>query len=142
MPNLSISQLPLITSGSPSSLMVIVSYDVVPSGVTYSIPFSSVTQQIAGNYSTSAITTNQTLTWSNNYYGISGATSVTLTLPSTSGKDGYFIIIKDESGNCSTNTITINASGGSLIDGETSVVMNINYISLTLMVRNGNWYII
>lgn len=45
MPNLPISQLPESLSGSPDSLMVIVNYDIVPSGVTYSIPFSALTSQ-------------------------------------------------------------------------------------------------
>jgi hypothetical protein len=41
MPNLPISQLPLAISGQPSSLMVIVNYDVESSGITNSIYFSS-----------------------------------------------------------------------------------------------------
>ena len=45
MSNLPISQLPEALSGSPDSLMVIVNYDIVPSGVTYSIPFSALTSQ-------------------------------------------------------------------------------------------------
>ena len=45
MANLPISQLPTALSGSPDSLMVIVNYDLVSSGVTYSIPFSALTAQ-------------------------------------------------------------------------------------------------
>lgn len=45
MPNLPISQLPLASSGYPDSWMVIVNYDVVPSGVTYKIPYTAVTYE-------------------------------------------------------------------------------------------------
>ena len=48
MPNLPISQLPLVTSGQPESLMVIVNYDIDPSGVTNSIFFSSLTEHFSG----------------------------------------------------------------------------------------------
>lgn len=66
MPNLPISQLPESLSGSPDSLMVIVNYDIVPSGVTYSIPFSALTSQFnpglftqTGNSPTVSATTTE-----------------------------------------------------------------------------------
>jgi len=55
-----------------------------------------------GYYSTTGLTTGQTLTWSKTYWGISAQTNVDLILPSTLNKDGYYIIIKDEAGNCGT----------------------------------------
>lgn len=45
MPNLPISQLPLAASGYSDSWMVIVNYDLVPSGVTYKIPYTAVTYE-------------------------------------------------------------------------------------------------
>lgn len=137
MASLPISSLPLATSGNPDSLMVIVN-----SGVTDRIYFSALTEQF-NTYITTGITVNTVLNWSYKYYGVNNSTSITLTLPTTSGMDGRYIIIKDEIGTCSINSITINPDNISeLIDGESSVIMNINYMSLTFIVRNGNWFLI
>jgi hypothetical protein len=137
MPDLPISSLPLSSSGSPDSLMVIVN-----SGVTESIYFSALTNQFVA-YTIEEISTGTTLTWSYNYYGLQNSTNITLILPTTSGKDGYYITIKDEVGTCATNNVTILPdSVGELIDNESSIVMSINKMSLTFMVRNGAWFLI
>lgn len=47
MANLPISELPLVPSGSPESLMVIVDYSTESSGVTSSIYYSSITNDIS-----------------------------------------------------------------------------------------------
>jgi len=94
-----------------------------------------------GYYATTGITTGQTLTWDKTYWGISGSSNVNLTLPTTTSKDGYYLIIKDEAGICGTYRIRITPASG-LIDGNNYVDMNINYMSLTCMVRGGNWYLI
>lgn len=93
-------------------------------------------------YETTEINSDDTLTWNNTYYGVKVTAPAILTLPSTFGRKGQFLIIKDELGNCATNPITLNPVGGSLIDGQISSVMNINYMSLTLIVRSNNWWII
>lgn len=97
--------------------------------------------QDLGVYSTTGITSSQTITWDKTYWGISGSTNVDLSLPTTVGKDGYYFIIKDESGLSGTYRIRLTPSIG-LIDGNNYVDMNINYMSLTCMVRDGNWYLI
>jgi hypothetical protein len=94
-----------------------------------------------GYYSTTGITTSQTITWDKTYWGISGSTNVDITLPTAVNKDGYYLVIKDESGNSGTNRIRLTPTSGT-IDGNSYVDMNINYMSLTLIARNGNWYII
>ena len=94
-----------------------------------------------GYYSTTGLTTGQTLTWGKTYWGISAQTNVDLILPSTLNKDGYYIIIKDEAGTCGSYRIRLTPASG-LIDGNNYVDMNINYMSLTCMVRGGNWYLI
>jgi len=94
-----------------------------------------------GYYATTGITTGQTLTWDKTYWGISGSTNINLILPTTTSKDGYFLIVKDEAGICGSYRIRITPSSG-LIDGNDYVDMNINYMSLTLMVRGGNWFLI
>jgi hypothetical protein len=95
----------------------------------------------AGYYTTTGITISQTLTWDKTYWGISGSTNVDLTLPPTTAKEGYYLIIKDESGSCGIYRIRITPSSGT-IENTTFVDMNINYMSLTCIVRNGNWYLI
>jgi hypothetical protein len=94
-----------------------------------------------GYYSTTGITTGQTLTWDKTYWGISGSSNVNLTLPSVTAKEGYYLIIKDEAGICGTYRIRLSPTSGT-IDGNNYVDMNINYMSLTCMVRGGNWYLI
>jgi len=94
-----------------------------------------------GYYAITGITTGQTLTWDKTYWGISGSSNVDLTLPTTTSKDGYYLIVKDEAGICGTYRIRITPASG-LIDGNNYIDMNINYMSLTLMVRGGNWYLI
>jgi len=92
-------------------------------------------------YSTSGLTSSETLTWDKSYWGISANTNVDLILPSVINKDGYYLIIKDELGFCGTYRIRLTPSSG-LIDGNNYVDMNINFMSLTCMVRGGNWYLI
>lgn len=94
-----------------------------------------------GYYTTTGLTTSQTLTWEKTYWGISGSSNVDLTLPPNSTKDGYYLIIKDEAGTCGIYRIKVTPLSG-LINGSTSIEMKINYMSLTFMSRNGNWYTI
>ena len=92
-------------------------------------------------YTTTGITTSQTITWDKTYWGISGTTNVDITLPSTTSKDGYILIIKDEAGIAGSNRIRLIPTTET-IDGNPFVDMNINYMSLTIMARNNNWWII
>jgi hypothetical protein len=82
-----------------------------------------------------------TLSFNYNYYGINYSGQVNLTLPNPSGFDGRNINIKDESGNAGIYRIRLTPSFG-LIDGATYVDMNLNYISLNIVARNNNWWII
>jgi len=139
MPDLRISQLPFITSATKNSLFVVVDYTVEPSGTTSSMAYSSITNNT--DYLVTGVTSSHTLTWDKTYWGISATTNVDLTLPSTTGKEGYFLIIKDEAGSCGSYRIRLTPSSGT-IDGSSYVDMNINYMSLTCLVRGGNWYLI
>lgn len=136
MANLRISQLPSASKGYRNSIVAIVNYTPESSGRTEGLLFSAFTAlEVTG------ITTSQTLTWDKDYWGVSGTSNVNLTLPTTTSKDGYKLIIKDEAGNCGTYRIRLTPASG-LIDGNSYVDMNINYMSLTCMVRGGNWYLI
>lgn len=136
MANLKISQLPPALKGYRNSIVPIVNYIPESTGRTEGLLFSAFT-----TFEVTGITTSQTLTWDNDYWGISGTSNVDLTLPSTTNKDGYKLTIKDEGGNCGTYRIRLTPTSG-LIDGNSYVDMNINYMSLTCIVRGGNWYLI
>jgi hypothetical protein len=94
-----------------------------------------------GYYDTTGITSSQSITWDKTYWGVSGLTNVDITLPSTTSKDGYSLIIKDEGGTAGTYRIRVTPTSG-LIDGNSYIDMNINYMSLTFVARNNNWWII
>ena len=108
---------------------------------------TSITGPISGLCCTSSIITTgitssaATLNLYTNYYGVNFNGNVDLTLPNPTGKDGYELHIKDEGGYAGTTRIRLTASTG-LIDGNSYVDMNINYMSLHLIARNNNWWII
>ncbi len=84
MPNLPISLLPLVSSGQPESLMVIVNYDIDPSGVTNSIYFSSLTEQFSGATGTSGSSGSSGTDGSSGSSGTSGSDG-------SSGTSGSYI---------------------------------------------------
>lgn len=91
---------------------------------------------------TSGITASTaTLNINVNYYGVVHNSNVDISLPNPSGYDGYNINIKDESGNANIYRIRLTPLSG-LIDGNNYVDMNTNYMSLHIIARNNNWWII
>ena len=68
--------------------------------------------------------------------------SVQLLLPKISDVGERDLRFKDEEGNAALNNITIIASGSDLIDGDTTAIMNRNYMAIGLY-NDGvsNWYI-
>ena len=93
-------------------------------------------------YTTLGITTSSsTLDINYTYYGVNYSGDVDLTLPDATGLDGNFLIIKDEGGNSGTYRIRL-LSSLNLIDGNSYVDMNTNFMSLTIIARNNNWWII
>lgn len=75
------------------------------------------------------------------YIGVNSPTPCTITLPCFGIKAGRLIIVKDESGLCSTNPITVVAGDGGTIDNDTSAIMGINNMTLQFIYRDG-WRII
>jgi hypothetical protein len=71
------------------------------------------------------------------YIGVNYAGPVNIILPNNV-KNGRTVVIKDESGICNTNNITITSFS---IDNNTTVVLSINNGSLTFIYNNG-WRII
>jgi hypothetical protein len=70
-----------------------------------------------------------------------GICTVTLPLGSSPTDDGKFINIADEVGGVSYGNrgILVQGQGGQLINGETSVLMKIERMSLDFMFRNNSW---
>ena len=89
-------------------------------------------------------TATDTVSFSFQYYGVTytgGICTVTLPLGVSPADDGKFINIADEVGNISYGNrgILVQGSGGQLINGQTSVLMKIDYMSLNFMFRNNSW---
>ena len=83
-------------------------------------------------------------TFSYEYYGVTymgGICTITLPLGTSPADDGRFINIADEVGGVSWGNrgIMVQGSGGQLINGETSVLMKIERMSLDFLFRNNSW---
>lgn len=65
----------------------------------------------------------------------------TINLPAATGQDGRIIVINDEGENAGANNITINASAGEEVNFNASLVLNLNGVCVTLVARNGDWYL-
>jgi hypothetical protein len=91
-----------------------------------------------GNTQTGLVTTYSALV--SDYY-IGCAAGITVNLPTIGLVAGKQYVIKDESGAATTNHITI-AGGGNLIDGQTSIILVINYAALTVYWTGAKWSIV
>ena len=89
------------------------------------------------DFRTILVTTNYTANNKDYYIGVNCPTTCTITLPNNK-KNGRHLIVKDESGLCSINNITVI---GNSIDNDTTAVMGINNMALHFVYRNG-WRII
>jgi len=70
------------------------------------------------------------------------STLVNLTISSTSIEKGKTIVIKDAAGNSSTNVINVISENSETIDGQSSITIQNNYSSITLVSDGTNWFII
>jgi hypothetical protein len=101
---------------------------VVGSDINYSV------------WSRTAVTTaTYTVLHSDHYIGINYGGNVTIYLPDGITNKKY--IFKDESGQSSRNKITIIPAQGQTIDGQQSIVISINYASITLVFGATEWHI-
>jgi hypothetical protein len=120
-----------------------VEYVWVYDGVSYL--WMQPTQLGGVQYNTAVINTaTYSPTFACEYYGViynSGICTITLPLGVSPDDDGKFITIADEIGGVSYGNrgILVQGSGGQLINGNTSVLMRIERISLTFLYRNSAW---
>lgn len=73
------------------------------------------------------------------YVGINVASAVTVNLPV--GYTGQVFVIKDESGSASINNISIIPNGSQTIDSDSSVLINSDYGSISLLFNVNKWII-
>lgn len=74
------------------------------------------------------------------YIGVNYAGPVTITIPTHPGfPDGYELRIKDESGNCATNPITVSAT---VDNDENGFVLRINNGGITMVYHRNSWRIV
>lgn len=110
-------------------------------GSSYKATISQVQDSIL-IFKTSGITTSATtLVEGITYYGVNFSGNVDLNLFNISGVDGINLHIKDEGGTAGVNRIRVQ-SATATIDGNPYVDINIPYMSLYLISRGGNWWII
>jgi hypothetical protein len=90
-----------------------------------------------------SVTTAYNATMYDYYIGVNGNVTVTMPLGSTL-QNGKFFIIKDESGKASLNGYrpTIQMSGGDLLDGNSTVVIALNYACLQILWTGTRWSIV
>ena len=67
--------------------------------------------------------------------------AIRITIPSAVTYPNRILIVKDIAGNMSTYAVTLTPSAGN-IDGSETLVLNTNYISVTLFSNGTNWFII
>lgn len=89
------------------------------------------------------ITTDTTLSPQVQSVKVNGAGPINITLPLSSNVgNGRTFIITDISGAANTNNITLTCSGGDLINGSATFVLNTNYGSETIEAISGGWSVI
>jgi hypothetical protein len=107
---------------------------------------SSIGKWVASSIQPSEIVNNTTEVTSNNYtvldtdyyIGVNVAEPVTVTIPDSLNQ-GRIVIVKDESGNCYNNPITLSGKIDNDVSGAT---IKINNGAVQLLFRNGFWRII
>lgn len=130
MSNIPITSLPLALGLTGADNFV-----VVQAGTTKRVPFSIISGAIAGSGSTIMVTSGATI--GAPYQPPNGVSRVLM--DKTVGAASYVqfllssiynglpVLIKDEKGDAATNNITITFSGGELADGDSTIVLNVNY---------------
>lgn len=150
----------VVTSVTPTAGNGIALADVVTTGPAagFTILNTGVTSLTAGNgislsattgnivissFGADFLTTNSTnasytASATDEYIGSTASGPITITLPL--GITGRVYTIKDENGG--SPKITLVGSGGQKIDNKTSYLMDVRYQSVSLVFRNGGWWLI
>jgi len=88
-----------------------------------------------------SITSNYSIGTDDHFVGVDTTSgTVSLTLPA-GASEGKIYTIKDEGGQAATNNITVQASDGALIDGESTVTLESSYSSISIYWNATSWHI-
>lgn len=91
---------------------------------------------------TTVTSSTYTATENDNVIGVNFAGTVTITLPdATTLQSGSELTVVDESGNASSNNITLDGSGSQTINGSLTATINLDYMSLTVYTDGSNWFV-
>lgn len=94
---------------------------------------------------TTSTATSYTVQTYDYYVGVTDFTATrTMTLPAvTNFKEGNSLVFKDEAGTCSpTNSLVLDGNASETIDGATTQTYTTPYVSVTIVMRNGQWFVI
>ena len=90
------------------------------------------------DHPTRIITDDYSMSYRDYYVGVNATKPITITLPSVMGRHGRVVVIKDESGNCSNNPITVSGT----VDNDTGgFILQVNNGGIQMIYRDG-WRII
>ena len=70
-----------------------------------------------------------------------GSGARTINLPAVASNSGRIVIIKDETGNAGSGTITIDGNGNELIDGSATLTLTENRGAYTLICTGSQWVV-
>lgn len=107
-----------------------------PATTTVSYSFSQIGNVLGGIRSAVNVASSNQV----NYLGIT-STAAPRSVVINKGLQDYQIYVVDESGGAGTNNITITDSGGALINGAASYVINRNYGSALFHTDGTNWFV-
>tara|TARA_R110002110_G_scaffold43887_2_gene135865 strand:- start:447 stop:740 length:294 start_codon:yes stop_codon:yes gene_type:complete len=93
------------------------------------------------NYRETSVDTNATA--NDRVIGVNTSAAVTVSLPSANSvRKGFILTIKDIQGSAFTNNITIARGSTDTIDGQTSLAINVNFASVSLVSSGATkWHI-
>ncbi len=97
-------------------------------------------QKTGGNAAVATITANTTLTLDQEVVLCNNSSNITVTLPTASGNSGKSYTLKKIGNN--TATVTLDAAGSETIDGTTTVVLFVQYDSVSITSDGSNWSVI
>lgn len=103
-----------------------------------------ITSSLGGiSYSRTPVTTTTTASIDDTLLGVSASAALEIRLPDASTyKNGQYFLIKDEAGNANIYNITIKTSGSQTIDGQSAIVLESPYSSVSLYSNGTNKFFI
>lgn len=136
--------MPPIEQFAPSGIPGIPQQNIISDNDTYNI--GSGTQIIGGDGNPSPVTVTDVTTptytaLATDYFLCVDTATAPVTITLATGILGTVYVVKDCSGDAATNNITIQGTGGQLVDGSTATI-NSPYGSISLIFNGTEWSIV